>query len=79
MIFGSSLIVWISLIPVFQVVGKDYIDAKVVEAHIVPGRLLLTSLIPTQEFSTVAWDQGGVKVNVSLQPSYAQEGSVMVR
>ena len=62
-----------------QVVGKDYVDAKVVEAHIVPGKLLLTSLIPTQEVSTVAWDSNGVKVNVSLQPSYAQEGSVMVR
>ena len=60
-------------------VGKDYVDAKVVEAHIVPGKLLLTSLIPTQEFSTVAWDNSGVRVNVSLQPSYAQEGSVMVR
>ena len=62
-----------------QVVGKDYVDAKVVEAHIVPGQLLLTSLIPTQEVSTVAWDNNGVRVNVSLQPSYAQEGSVMVR
>ena len=50
-----------------------------VEAHIVPGQLLLTSLIPTQEVSTVAWDNNGVRVNVSLQPSYAQEGSVMVR
>ena len=54
-------------------------DAKVVEAHIVPGQLLLTSLIPTQEVATVAWDKSGVQVNVSLQPSYAQEGSVMVR
>merc|ERR1712088_250295 len=63
----------------FDVVGKDYVDAKVVEAHIVPGQLLLTSLIPTQEVSTVAWDNNGVRVNVSLQPSYAQEGSVMVR
>ena len=62
-----------------QVVGKDYVDAKVVEAHIVPGQLLLTSLIPTQEVATVAWDKSGVQVNVSLQPSYAQEGSVMVR
>ena len=62
-----------------QVVGKDYVDAKVVEAHIVPGQLLLTSLIPTQEVSTVARDNNGVRVNVSLQPSYAQEGSVMVR
>ena len=43
------------------------------------GVKLLTSLIPTQEFSTVAWDSTGVRVNVSLQPSYAQEGSVMVR
>ena len=62
-----------------QVVGQEYVDARVVEAHIVPGQLLLTSLIPTQEVSTVAWDPAGVKVNVSLQPSYAQEGSVMVR
>lgn len=67
------------LLSDLQVVGKDYVDAKVVEAHIVPGQLLLTSLIPTQEVSTVAWDSSGVRVNVSLQPSYAQEGSVMVR
>ena len=66
-------------IVLLQVVGKEYMDAKVVEAHIVPGQLLLTSLIPTQEVATVAWDKSGVQVNVSLQPSYAQEGSVMVR
>ena len=72
---GSAVINCLNI----QVVGKDYVDAKVVEAHIVPGQLLLTSLIPTQEVSTVAWDNSGVRVNVSLQPSYAQEGSVMVR
>ena len=63
----------------FQVVSKDYADAKVVEAHIVPGRLLLSSLVPTPEVATVAWEQGGVQVNVSLQVSLAQEGQVLVR
>ena len=61
----------------FQVIAKEFVDAKVVEAHIVPQKLLLTTLIPTGEVSTVAWQ--GVKVNVSLQPSGAAEGGVMVR
>ena len=54
-------------------------DAKVVEAHIVPGRLLLTSLVPTPELATVAWEEAGVRVNVSLQVSLAQQGQVLVR
>ena len=62
-----------------QVVGREYVDAKVVEAHIVPGRLLLTSLVPTPELATVAWEQAGVQVNVSLQVSRAQQGQVLVR
>ena len=62
-----------------QVVSKDYVDAKVIEAHIIPGKLLLSSLVPTQEVPTVAWEEGGVKVNVSLQVSLAQEGQVLVR
>ena len=60
-------------------VAREFVDAKVIEAHIVPQQLLLTTLIPTAEHSTVAWEQGGVKVNVSLQPSRAAGGSVMVR
>ena len=60
-------------------VEKDLIDAKVVEGHIVPGALLLTTLIPTQEHGTVAWEKQGMQVNVSLQPSGAAGGGVMVR
>lgn len=63
----------------FDVIAREFVDAKVVEAHIVPQILLLTTLIPTGEVSTVAWEQDGVKVNVSLQPSGAVGGSVMVR
>jgi hypothetical protein len=29
-------------------VSKEFLDAKVIEAHIVPGQLLFTTLIPTQ-------------------------------
>ena len=37
------------IIPnMFKVVDKEYIDEAVVEAHIIPGQLLLTSLIPTK-------------------------------
>ena len=60
-------------------IAKEFVDAKVMEAHIVPQQLLLTTLIPTGEVSTVAWEQGGVMVNVSLQPSGAVGGGVMVR
>jgi len=63
----------------FDVVGKDYVDATVVEAHIIPGKLLLTSLVPSGEVPSVAWVKGGVQVNVSLQASLAQEGTVLVR
>jgi len=63
----------------FEVIDKGFVDAKVIEAHIVPQKLLLTTLIPTGEVSTVAWEQGGVMVNVSLQPSRAVGGGVMVR
>ena len=63
----------------YQVIDKGFVDAKVIEAHIVPQKLLLTTLIPTGEVSTVAWEQGGVMVNVSLQPSRAVGGGVMVR
>jgi len=63
----------------FDVIAKEFVDAKVMEAHIVPQQLLLTTLIPTGEVSTVAWEQGGVMVNVSLQPSGAVGGGVMVR
>jgi len=63
----------------FDVIAREFVDAKVMEAHIVPQQLLLTTLIPTGEVSTVAWEQGGVKVNVSLQPSGAVGGTVMVR
>ena len=65
--------------PLLQVVGKDYVDATVVEAHIIPGKLLLTSLVPSGEVPSVAWVKGGVQVNVSLQASLAQEGTVLVR
>ena len=44
-------------------------DARVIEGHIVPHRLLFTSQSPTQEYQTVAWvpRSEGIKVNVSLQ------------
>ena len=45
------------------------IDAKVLEGHIVPRRLMFTSEAPTPEFPTVAWLPNGVQVNVSLQPT----------
>ena len=52
-----------------QRVRKELVDARVIEGHIVPHRLLFTSQAPTGEFQTVAWvpKDGGIRVNVSLQ------------
>jgi len=52
-----------------QRVRKELVDARVIEGHIVPHKLLFTSQAPTIEYPTVAWvsKEGGIKVNVSLQ------------
>ena len=39
----------------FQKIRKELIDARVVEGHIVPNRLLFTSHAPSPEYPTVAW------------------------
>ena len=56
-----------------QVVAREFVDAKVIEAHIVPQQLLLTSLIPTAEHSTVAWEKGGVKAVLESLPELWEE------
>lgn len=50
-------------------VRKELVDARVLEGHIVPNRLLFTSQAPTNEYPTVAWVENGIQVNVSLQPT----------
>jgi len=62
----------------FQEVDEKYVDVSVVEAHIIPGELLLTTLVPTKEYRTVTWagSPGGVRVNVSLQPSILPDGQI---
>jgi len=63
----------------FDVIARENVDSRVIEAHIVPGQLLISSLNPTKEFPTVVWEENRVRVNLSLQPSGGVDGGVMVR
>jgi len=65
----------------FKTIDRANVDAKIIEAHIVPNQLLLTTFIDGKEFGTVAYsrEKYGVKVNVSLQASQAIGGGVMAR
>ena len=44
-----------------QKIRKELIDARVVEGHIIPNRLLFTSHAPSQEYPTVAWLPDGIQ------------------
>ncbi len=55
-----------------QKIRKELVDARVIEGHIVPHRLLFTSHVPSPEYQTVAWLPDGIQVNVSMQPSSFQ-------
>ncbi len=45
-----------------QKIRKEMVDGRVIEGHIIPHRLLFTSMAPTPEFPTVAWVENGIKV-----------------
>ena len=46
---------------ILQKIRKELIDARVVEGHIIPNRLLFTSHAPSQEYPTVAWLPDGIQ------------------
>ena len=47
----------------FQNIRKELVDGRVLEAHIVPHKLLFTSMSPTLEFPSVAWLPEGIQVH----------------
>ena len=47
-----------------QKIRKELIDARVVEGHIIPNRLLFTSHAPSQEYPTVAWLPDGIQAKL---------------
>jgi hypothetical protein len=51
----------------FQNIRKELVDGRVLEAHIVPHKLLFTSQAPTLEYPTVAWLPEGIQVKTKIE------------
>ena len=66
----------INYIFLLQKIRKELIDARVVEGHIVPNRLLFTSHAPSQEYPTVAWLRDGIQAILFLVCGIARSESV---
>ena len=54
----------------FQKIRKSLVDGRVIEGHIIPHRLLFTSMAPTPEFPTVAWIENGIQVKADMHNTY---------